>query len=162
MTIQNCPVEIALEIFSLACSDDGRTSHALSLVSKDFHSVSSPFRFRTLSIYSPEQLVRTIDVLLARPCQLRRVEHLHINIMSGRDVPSFISRLLTLVSSSLQTLSLCTFEYWGSVIPTELPALRELTLYTNVSSASFLGSLQAPRLQRLHIAFYNTLPEGFA
>ena len=164
--MDRCPVEIIDQIFALACVDEGRTSHALSLVSKHFHDIASPYRFQALSIHFIEDLVRILDVVSRRPPHMRRVKHLYLNIVICGWIPSKattrIIQLLSLLSADLQTLSLFTLEHWVLIIPTELPALRELTLFAHINPPAFVGSLQAPRLERLHIAYYDSLPEGFA
>ncbi|KAH8073379.1 hypothetical protein BXZ70DRAFT_747504 [Cristinia sonorae] len=167
--MDRCPVEIVDDIFSRACTDGGLTGCSLASVSKAFHAVSLPHRFQSISVHSAAQIDRLLQRLEDTPHELRRVKHLYVNLPSIESISETrlpptnacrIERILCLIASDLEMFALCSVENWESLLPVELPALRELTIYASVSASAFTHSLQAPRLERLHIASYHSLPDN--
>ncbi|KAI0792967.1 hypothetical protein BC629DRAFT_333119 [Irpex lacteus] len=65
--MDRCPSEIHLKIFSLACTDGGRTGCALSLVSRHIRSTSFAARFRTVKLYGVPRMRRFLNTLMATP-----------------------------------------------------------------------------------------------
>ena len=58
MVAPHMPPEILAHIFSFACTDDGSTYRALSLVSHTCRALVTPYRFQSLVLSSPEQIQR--------------------------------------------------------------------------------------------------------
>ncbi|EIN04495.1 hypothetical protein PUNSTDRAFT_128324 [Punctularia strigosozonata HHB-11173 SS5] len=61
-----CPDEILLAIFSLACVDDGTTGRALSCVSRRVHYISAPVKYRSLAARGAAQINALTAHLAAR------------------------------------------------------------------------------------------------
>lgn len=77
--LEQCPPEICKKIFTHACDDDGYTGRSLSLVSRYIHDVSEDIKYRSLAIWSMQQILRCYEALRAKPPHLRRIEHLFIS-----------------------------------------------------------------------------------
>ena len=75
--IYKYPVEIFDEIFSMACTDGGKTGRSLSTVSKRICEVSKVFKHQTLQV-KRHQLRPLARVLRSLPLNARRVVHLLI------------------------------------------------------------------------------------
>lgn len=56
--MENCPPEILDRVFALACTDDGTTGRALSLVSTRIHDISSPHRYFSIHVSGVERLTK--------------------------------------------------------------------------------------------------------
>ncbi|KAF8643555.1 hypothetical protein AX16_008943 [Volvariella volvacea WC 439] len=67
--VYDFPPELWLEIFSFACTDGGCTGCSLSLVSRTFNKLSSPYRYQSLAICGLEQLVSLLKVLKVKAQQ---------------------------------------------------------------------------------------------
>lgn len=78
ITMERCPLEISLSIFSLACTDGGNTGRSLSLVSKHIHAASKPVKLHSMSIRGLRQMKAFANLLESLPPRLRRVHHLSI------------------------------------------------------------------------------------
>ncbi|KAF7319879.1 hypothetical protein MKEN_00771100 [Mycena kentingensis (nom. inval.)] len=73
------PVEIWTHIHFLAtCSDDGSTGRTLSCVSKDWRSISAPFKLQSVALVGPRPILRFLALLESTPANLRIVRSLFI------------------------------------------------------------------------------------
>lgn len=63
MVAPHFPPEILAHIFDFACTDDGSTYRALSLVSHNSRALVAPYRFQSLVLSSPEQIQRVASEL---------------------------------------------------------------------------------------------------
>jgi hypothetical protein len=77
-TLDNFPPELCQHIFQLACTDDGTTGRALSLVSKYIHSSSKRCKLQSIAISGADQATRFVLALQRTPEQYRRVSYLTI------------------------------------------------------------------------------------
>ncbi|KAG6818506.1 hypothetical protein H0H93_004436 [Arthromyces matolae] len=165
--MNQCPPEIHSYICQLACIDDGRTVHALGLVSKYFHHISRPFLYQSLSLSGSEQL-SAIDALLQGTVpHLRLVRHLflstHKNDTPASTTPkatdaadsAAILRIITLCAPTLETLSFVSSSpsmgtmAISRLFRTPFPRLRELSISGFYPFPSAPGKL--PSLERLHL-----------
>ncbi|KAI0088527.1 hypothetical protein BDY19DRAFT_993924 [Irpex rosettiformis] len=137
--MDRCPAEIHLAIFTLACTDGGRTGCALSLVSRHIHAASSPARFHTVALHDLPRMRLFLDMLERRSTP-PRVSHLflHEGRLEGWSFPgsghsemiasiiSTIAPLLVTLSGNIQHIS----RSYASVIPqgANLSRLRDLNL----------------------------------
>ncbi|KAJ8474528.1 hypothetical protein ONZ51_g7150 [Trametes cubensis] len=64
------PLETLQRIFTLACTDDGHTGNALSLVSKSVRAASRTARFHTVSLIANPRRLETFLALYERECSL--------------------------------------------------------------------------------------------
>ncbi|KAH9941838.1 uncharacterized protein BXZ73DRAFT_3553, partial [Epithele typhae] len=84
--IQQMPVELLRNIFTLACTDGGFTGCSLSLVCKHFREVARPCRFFSVklnivtNLLRPEIFVRSFQAEISREVgsERPRIRHLHI------------------------------------------------------------------------------------
>jgi hypothetical protein len=81
-TIMDCPNEILLHIFRLACDDDGSTGRALSLVSRSVHELSKEYKYQSIAIIGLPRLVAFAAVLQHLPESNRRIRHLFFSSMA--------------------------------------------------------------------------------
>ena len=83
------PTELLVEIFALACTDNGHTGRSLSLVSAYFHDVVQPVQLQSISVVGLRQMIGFLKLLESKP---RRVNHL---LIADRieDLPPFAERL---------------------------------------------------------------------
>ncbi|KAJ7048144.1 hypothetical protein C8F01DRAFT_953943, partial [Mycena amicta] len=81
------PVEIWTQIHCLACSDDGSSGRALSLVSKDWRSISRPFSLQSIALVGVRPILRFLALLEATPESLRVVHSLFIGCANSRPRP---------------------------------------------------------------------------
>ena len=134
--IYKCPIEIFDEIFSMACTDGGKTGCSLSTVSKRIRKVSKVFKYQTLRV-KQTQLRPLAHVLHSLPLDARRVVHLYI-LSSNSQQPLFgyhydhffdidKNRVLALVAHSLCMLKVVAY-HSQLLLPIPLPSLRDLTL----------------------------------
>lgn len=97
--LDRCPAEILLNIFRFACSDDGTTGRALSLVSRRVSIISREVKLRALAIVGPKQIISSAKMLAETPLKHRRIIHLFIATIPQRekltDIPLSSSFLLT-------------------------------------------------------------------
>ena len=104
------------DIFSMACTDGGKTGRSLSTVSKRICELSKVFKYQTLQV-KRHQLRPLARVLRSLPLDARRVVHLLI-LPPNSGQPFFVNhhhdrfldidknRVLALVAHSLHTLEL--------------------------------------------------------
>jgi hypothetical protein len=76
--MDRCPDEILINIFALACTDDGTTGRMLSIVNRRARSVSHTVRHRSLALFGAAQL-RAIVALLEAEHSARGVQHLLVS-----------------------------------------------------------------------------------
>jgi hypothetical protein len=74
-----CPPEIWHEIFALACTDTGSTGRSLSLVSKQFHDISGPFKYQSLAITQCRQLIAFAPTFSQLPDFQKKIKYLFIH-----------------------------------------------------------------------------------
>ncbi len=72
------PTEILCAIFEQACTDDGHTGCALSLVSKHIRSISRRCALQSVAIYGPRQLSSFAAYLDTLSPQYRGVRYMYI------------------------------------------------------------------------------------
>ncbi|KAJ7239041.1 hypothetical protein B0H12DRAFT_1025434, partial [Mycena haematopus] len=72
------PVEIWTQIHALACTDDGSAGRALSLVSKDWSSISAPFKLQSIALIGAKPILRFVCLLESTEESLRNVQSLFI------------------------------------------------------------------------------------
>ncbi|KAG5647915.1 hypothetical protein DXG03_007839 [Asterophora parasitica] len=146
------PVELFFEIFRAACTDDGTTGRALSLVSRYFHGISDEFKLQSVCVVGACQLVAFAEYLAAIPAPSRRVRHLFISIIQEpkptrskcrrfKDlsddfweheghISATLNKILQFISSTLETFHLVSNIPRTSILaPVPLPRLRRLTIY---------------------------------
>ena len=135
--IYQCLIEeIFDEIFSMACTDGGKTGHSLSTVLKRIHEVSKVFKYQTLWV-KQTQLHPLAHVLHSLPIDAWRVVHLSI-LSSNLQQPLFgyrydcffdidKNRVLALVAHSLHKLKVVAY-HSQLLLPIPLPSLWDLTL----------------------------------
>lgn len=165
--VGRCPLEVWQKIFSFACTDDGRTGCALSLVSRNVRDVSDHTRLQSAALFSLPQMRRFLDELQRRPPSHRSVRYLFLadtrthNEEAGtwqyQDQASAVySTILLVVAPALKTLTIMLPLSIHTVLPTtaNLPALENLTAPGSFDSA-FEGIVPLfcalPRLRRLHL-----------
>lgn len=74
-----CPTEVWLQIFQAACTDDGSTGRAISLVCRFFHEVSREVRLQSITVVGVPQIVACAKMLERTPPNFRRVRHLFVS-----------------------------------------------------------------------------------
>ncbi|KAJ7102460.1 hypothetical protein B0H15DRAFT_795923 [Mycena belliarum] len=82
------PVEIWTVVHALACTDGGATARALSLVSRDWLSISAPFKFQSIALVGPKPILRFVALLDSIPEGERNVQSLSIGSQNLRLYPS--------------------------------------------------------------------------
>jgi len=82
------PVELWTNIFSFACTDDGRTGRSLPVVSTFFHEVSLPLQLQSIAVAGCTELRRFADKLESTPSHLRRVHYLCVSLEPNHPLPS--------------------------------------------------------------------------
>jgi hypothetical protein len=161
--VENCPAEIWGRIFSEACSDDGSTGRSLSLVSKYIRDTSKPYKYQCLFV-EERQLRPLVTTLKKLPLEFRRIRHLFLssvewasnqNIygMDGEFFNTDKNRLLILVSSTLQTLEIGSFNA-ELYLAFQMPALLDLTVhgYVRLEQLPSRHIVCYPQLRRFHLA----------
>ena len=78
VTLDSCPPELCQRIFQFACTDDGTTGRALSLVSKYIHLSSKRFKLQSVTVRGADQATHFVLALQRTPDQYRRVSYLTI------------------------------------------------------------------------------------
>ncbi|KAJ7171877.1 hypothetical protein C8R43DRAFT_843087, partial [Mycena crocata] len=81
------PVEIWTQIHALACTDDGAAGRALSLVSKDWRTISAPYKLASVALVGPKPILRFLCILDSTPESLRNVQSLFIGSQNLRLYP---------------------------------------------------------------------------
>ena len=82
VAMDNCPPEILLHIFRLACDDDGSTGRALSLVCRSVHNLSKELKYQSIAIVGLPRLVAFAAMLQDLPEPSRRIRHLFFSSMA--------------------------------------------------------------------------------
>lgn len=72
------PPEIWIQIVGFACTDDGSTGRALSLVSKDLHEITRPMKLQSIAVVGAKQIIRFSAALTKVPATERCVRHLFV------------------------------------------------------------------------------------
>lgn len=159
--MRNFPPELHSYICQLASLDDGSTSQALSLVSRYFNEIARPYIYQSLAVTGPEQLSTLASKLETTPPHLRQVRHLFLSDQTSTNTPdhklkpentsptdpNIVTRILTLVAPTLETLTFVSSN----------PA-------TSTNSIARLFRLFFPRLRELSLSGfypYPSLPRRF-
>ncbi|KAJ6627016.1 hypothetical protein B0H10DRAFT_1997721 [Mycena sp. CBHHK59/15] len=82
------PVEIWTQIYGLACTDDGSAGRALSLVSKDWRTLSAPYKLQSIALVGAKPILRFLCILESTPESLQNVQSLFIGCQNLRLYPS--------------------------------------------------------------------------
>lgn len=139
------PTELHAHIFNLACTDDGWTIRALSLVSIYFREVSRAFLYRNVSVSGTDRVFALLDRLETLPPRLRQIRHLFLTDIPSKSpkIPSpqlsqrenqAVIRLITLVAPTLHSFSFALSAPFSStsliarVFRTSFPLLKRLTI----------------------------------
>ena len=172
--IYKYPIEIFNEIFSMACTDSGKTGCSLSTVLKRIREVSKVFKYQTLWV-KQTQLRPLAHVLHSLPLDARRVVHLYIlssNLwqpLFGYHYDHFFdidkNRVLALVAHSLHTLKVVAY-HPQFLLPIPLPSLWDLTLHGGIKvekctkrGKAYYPALECFQLFNFHHADeYNLFP----
>lgn len=146
------PPEILIEIASFACTDNGTTGRALSLVSKLFRATSSSVKLQSIALHAVSQFDAFAAHLDSLPRRLRRVRYLFVSVdddaLAAWDLYSeefyadptaenaheftmtgteSLSRILAFIAPTIQILSLilrpCSEEVFA--YPVIMPALPD-------------------------------------
>jgi len=139
------PVELHVHIFGLACTDDGWTIRALSMVSRYFWEVSRAYLYQNVSVSGTDRVFALLDRLETLPPRLRQIRHLFLT-----DVPSTspkiaapqlsqqenqaVIRLISLAAPTLHSFSFVPSAPFSStsliarVFRTSFPLLKSLTI----------------------------------
>ena len=148
-------------IFTLACTDGGRTGCALSLVSRQIRGTSSLVRFHTISLHGIPRMRSFLDTVKKQvSCPIITHLFLYDGGLEGRpyfgeDALSVITSIVSIFSPFLETFSgslVWTGVTYNSLFPSgiDLSLLQELSV--NVSPALDLDVAlpNLPKLRRLH------------
>jgi hypothetical protein len=179
--MDRCPPEIHVRIFSYACTNDGTTGCALSLVSRYIREVSAPYQWQCIALAGFKRVIQLAN-------EIRRVKgkkpiyHLFLcdryspppncyphpddHTAYETDLLPALFNILQYACQNLQTLSFFsdTSFYEGAMAVRCLcslpyPRLRELTLRACCTPRQLTGPrpgdrlfCQTPVLERLHLA----------
>jgi hypothetical protein len=179
--MDKCPPEIHERIIAYACTDDGTTGCALSLVSKYIYEVSSPYRWQCIALPGYECILRFADLICnAKP--RRPIYHLFLS--DRRSQASAVQQYMEFERKFLPAFEL-VLAYAGSTLRTlsffsdanlvdaatslrrclciSFPQLRELTLRACCTPGQLIGpytlTCEIPNLVSLHLAL---LYHGFS
>ncbi|KAJ7922952.1 hypothetical protein B0H13DRAFT_1472662, partial [Mycena leptocephala] len=169
------PVEIWTQIYAFACTDDGSAGRALSLVSKDWRTISAPFKLQSVALVGPKPILRFLCLLESTEESHRNVQSLFIDklfpelgITSSTHtlkiradaIEQAVVRILQRTAGSLHTLHthLIFLERPGPLYPIPLRHLRVLVLHGPFASPPPILSSTLPNLRRLHLAPLPTSP----
>ncbi|KAL0065231.1 hypothetical protein AAF712_007742 [Marasmius tenuissimus] len=103
------PAEIWIQIFSVACLDTGRTAESLSLVCKASHELVQQFKYQSLALLRPNDLVRFSMHLVRTDLSLRPLKHLFIALESLRIDGHGSRELLASPKNYTDQDELCTY-----------------------------------------------------
>lgn len=177
--METIPPEIWFQVFALACSDDGFTGRALSLASRSIHLLSRPFKYQSIGITGPHQLLKSLEVLSSLPPGVRKVKYLFIGGLddprgamnvhaytehSSNIIETALLQILQLLASNLLALNVhCTSLYRPSLLPEiDFPVLRELTLHGPFKPPQAICPPTVfPSLRRIHIHHFGFHPANF-
>ncbi len=162
--MDHCPTEILLRIFTLACTDGGRTGCALSLVSHAMRTASEPVRFHTVALQSVPHM-RHFERLLGDEYELHPPTVRHLFLFDGgtRQQYQFGEYPLDVVISIMSAVAPSLVSLAGdvrrigatytSVLPpgVHFARLRDLSLSVVSSTNRFFPrSIDLPSLPNLH------------
>jgi len=156
------PVEMHSVICEFACTDDGRTGRSLGLVSKYYREVVHPFRYQSIAVVGQSQ-VAELSYRLQKTPPTQRVRNIFISDAAPDNesgIPpqhgaSQITRLLGLVSSAVETLTLhcdnprTSTSLLAFLFGLHYPYLRELTVVGYYPFPHVPNAM--PRLKFLHL-----------
>ncbi|KAI0755575.1 hypothetical protein C8Q74DRAFT_313962 [Fomes fomentarius] len=175
------PLELHAHIFALACTDDGSTARALSLVSRYVRDVSAPFLYQSLAISGLDQMSELLARLERVPLHLRRIRHLFFSDWTHTEVQerrmsfcpmdmdrydaekTFAQRIIDYAAPTLETFALvmsCPYTappLVGHLFTIPLPRLVDLAIHGFYPFPRTSGTM--PRLERLHLSG-NRNPHG--
>lgn len=168
------PTELHAHIFNLACTDDGWTIRALSLVSVYFREVARAFLYRNVSVSGTDRVFALLDRLETLPPRLRQIRHLFLTDIPSTSpkIPSpqlshkenqAVIRLITIAAPTLHSFSFVPNAPFSStsliarVFRTSFPVLKNLTISGFYPFPSSPGKF--PSLKRL-ILNGNRNPHG--
>jgi len=77
--MENCPAEIWTKIFSFACTDDGSTGRALSLVSKYIRNTSKLVKFQSISVVGYDQICAFTTFIKRNREIIPQIRHLFLS-----------------------------------------------------------------------------------
>ncbi|KAJ7477210.1 hypothetical protein B0H11DRAFT_1295737 [Mycena galericulata] len=178
------PPEMWAEVFAFACTDDGHTGRALSMVSRAVQVISKPLKYQSIGVVGLHQLLKLVKMLTDLTPGGRKVKYLFVAGMdesrsyenpagSGRfriaprtDIAEqALSRLLHLVSSSLLALHIHHTVPRQSLLPeTDLTELTQLTIcgpFKPSQPTDHRPPRIFPSLRRIRIHHFAFHPENF-
>lgn len=177
--METLPLELHTQIFQFACTDDGSTARALSLVSRYVRAAAAPFFFQSLAISGLDQMNDLVSHLESVPPHLRRIRRLFLSDWSQADTQkrsmsvtdmerydaekALAARILDYAAPTLESLALvasCPYTappLVGHLFSTPLPRLRELSIHGFYPFPRLPGTM--PKLERLHLSG-NRNPHG--
>ncbi|KAI0773125.1 hypothetical protein BD413DRAFT_433106, partial [Trametes elegans] len=169
------PFELHAQIFEFACTDDGSTAHALSLVSRYVRDVSAPYRFQSLVIMGSKQMEKLASRFDVTPPHLRRVRHVFLSdrtCVQREDCKlrprgeeeldryeaerALALRVLALITLTVETLAVevsCipnSTALLGALFSMTMPRLTDLSVYGFYPFPHTPRTM--PRLERLHLS----------
>ncbi|KAF8647068.1 hypothetical protein AX16_006903 [Volvariella volvacea WC 439] len=161
--MNTCPPELHAYICQLACTDDGSTVRALSLVSSYFGEVARRFALQSISVTGWPQISQLSARLKQRSPQTEPIRNLYLSAQDLESSPdtdseSYTNSVLQLVSSAAPTLETLVLVLGScpSSIPLlsriyriQFPVLRELSISGFYPFPSTRGSF--PSLTHLHL-----------
>ncbi|KDR82043.1 hypothetical protein GALMADRAFT_59195 [Galerina marginata CBS 339.88] len=144
--MDRCPLEIIGEIYAFACSDDGRTGRALSLVSRYINETSKPYKLQSVTVVGHTQLFAFANLIENTPILFRRVHCIFLSAHSRHTAsdpralsPEYVQRqqsyaaveriLLAIASCVKVVHAFFVFYRPFILLPVSLPALEELMLH---------------------------------
>lgn len=179
--MNRCPPEIHARIFAYACTDDGTTGCALSLVSRYIHEVSYPYQWQCISLAGFKRVVQ-LAAEIRKMKRKRPVNHLFLcdryspppncfphpedHTAYELDLLPAIVTIAEYASATLETLSFfsdaCFYDGASAVrhlLSVPYPQLKELTVRACCTPRQLAGPLPGdflpcatPCLERLHLA----------
>ncbi|RXW23906.1 hypothetical protein EST38_g1958 [Candolleomyces aberdarensis] len=172
--MNRCPHEILLQIFGLACDDDGSTGRALSLVSRNVHELSKEFKYQSIAIVGLLRLVSFAAVLQDLQEPSRRVRHLFFSsiaqnlsgkpkritedLQNYRDTCDAFSKVMRIVAPTLVT---CQIVFQSArmvtLIPESCPCLTDLSLVGPFPTLP--GVDEAPRFPSLRSLTFSSFTD---
>jgi hypothetical protein len=161
--MDSVPTEIWEHIARFACSDNGFTGRALSLVCREMHAIVEPYKLRSISIVGGAQIVKFSEFLASistttitpRTAPQTTICNLFIGITNPRRFPSLTASSDLLLRAALNSLSLLNDPTMPS--PTPPPTFGRQSLDGEaliiVKAVYRILSVVAPTLHTLHLHF---------
>ena len=174
--MDKCPPEIHARIASYACTDDGYTGCSLSLVSRYYNQVSSPYRWQCIAFPGYDCVISFANAL-GKVRTRRPIHHLFLSDRQSEITSRFtndyeieflpvFARILEYAAPTLRTLSIFSDAnfYHGTrtvlrCLSLSFPHLQELTIRACCTSGRLVGNqpgdtipCDMPNLTRLHLA----------